>query len=231
MTNTTPQCRRRTETLWEFPETLQPGLVWPMAPKPAPESYLHYLTNFQYAAIPQTNGLRDLLFVTPNTTIHQSNTGDLLSPLEPSLDFEIACAQTALDFGPFILDGERSYKSTTGSIHHTFEEAKAASQDHTQPIPVYTALRALFFQTEDLRYTSERVRLHYSFLIRQKLESYLKGTRIEIAHLPIIYAPAGKQQLVHSEKQNGKATILWVNLEGKYQRHPNADTALFHAAY
>ena len=200
-----------------LPSDLQPGSVAPMQPKDAQEPESHYILNSSYQAQPKRDGQKNFLFGTEEETAHQSRSTSIMGMLAP--EFEAAVQAAARELGDFVLEGERYYRSASGSEHRTAAQAATANiemeQGNIPPIPVYGAFRALFAQGRDLRQSTEDGRVAALTPIVALIQSHLPS-HIQIEAVPTATTPQEKQALLNKQKTEGREGVVWTRRDCSY---------------
>jgi bifunctional non-homologous end joining protein LigD len=128
---------------------------------------------------------------------------------------EEAVKLAAGDTGAFIIDGERYYRSVTGSEHRTAAQCATANAEAGQPtvlpVPVFAAFEALFANGRDLTNQGKLARIEAASGIVAIIHSYLPAdARCAIEHLTPAISTTEKRNLARSQGDEGREGEVWT---------------------
>ena len=196
-----------------IPAIIQPGWVTTMQPVDADLPQSHYILSPSYLGQPKRDGFRNVLFATPTATFHQSRSTSGLGQISP--DFEEAAKAAANEIGPFILDGERYYRSVTGSEHRTAAQAATANasagQPKAMPVAVFAAFEALFVNGRDLRNSTKEDRIQAATGPVALVASHLPEGGARIEAVPTARTTKEKQELADTQQTEGREGEVWTH--------------------
>lgn len=213
-----PANRPQAPKLEGIPEDLQPGRIITMQSSDPKEPQSHFILNSAYLGQPKRDGHRNVIFATEDQTAHQSRSTSALPPLHPG--FEAALQAAARECGPFILDGERYYRSVTGSEHRTAAQAATANinagKGEIQPIPVFACFKALFSKGKNLKNSNEEQRIEAAQYPVAIIASHLPEDGPKIEMLTTAFTTAEKQALADRQKQEKREGEVWTRIDTPY---------------
>ena len=215
-----------------LPADIQPGLVHTMQAVDAVRGREAYIEDENYYGQPKRDGVRNVLFASPDKCLHQSRSTSLM----PSIGggFEEAAMRVAGLMGSFVLDGERYYRSANGQEHRTAAQAAAANIDlgkgGVQPTVVYGVFKALFADGKDLRRSTEEVRVGVGANLGTMLAAALEG-EAAIEALPTAKTRAEKEALVRTQRDEGREGEVWTRRDCCYTGGKGHKTDSFRTKY
>ena len=203
----------------EFPPQLQPGRIQTMQPVDAPDGQANYIHDPNYVGQPKRDGHRNVMFGTPSVSYHQSRSTSGLGQICPEMEEAVKLA--AGDTGAFIIDGERYYRSVTGSEHRTAAQCATANAEAGQPtvlpVPVFAAFEALFANGRDLTNQGKLARIEAASGIVAIIHSYLPAdARCAIEHLTPAISTTEKRNLARSQGEEGREGEVWTHRDAPY---------------
>lgn len=206
-------------TMPEFPPDLQPGLIATMQPVDAEEPQSAFILDGNYLGQPKRDGHRDVLFATATATFHQSRSTSGLG--EITHEFEQAAMAATKETGPFILDGERYYRSVTGSEHRTAAQAATANAlagaPAAPPVAVFAAFEALFVNGRDLRDSTKEERVEAATGPVALIASNLPEGGPQIEAVPTARNTGEKQELAQTQQREEREGEVWTHRHARYE--------------
>lgn len=206
-------------TLSGLPDGIQPGRVATMQPVDADHPQSHYILNGDYLGQPKRDGCRNVLFATADGTFHQSRSTSDLGQISP--DFEKAAKLAAGEIGPFVLDGERYYRSATGSEHRTAAQAAAVNiasgHPKARPVAVFAAFEALFAAGRDLRSETKEERIAAAAGPVARIASHLPKNGAKIEAVPTARTAEEKRLMAEKQKAEGREGEVWTDRSARYE--------------
>jgi len=206
-------------TLAGLPPDMQPGKIETMQPVDADRPQSHYILSSDYLGQPKRDGHRNVLFATETETFHQSRSTAGLGQISP--EFEEAAKAAAEEVGPFVLDGERYYRSVTGSEHRTSAQAAtanaAAGQPKVMPVPVFGAFEALYANGRDLRNSSKEERIQAATGPVALLASHLPEGGARIEAVTTARTTVEKAELANTQQSEGREGEVWTHRHACYE--------------
>jgi bifunctional non-homologous end joining protein LigD len=200
----------------ELPWDLHPGHLATMQPIDAPAPREYYINSPLYIGQPKRDGNRLDVIGEGGAIWYQSKGGNLRRAF--SVDAEQGLKAALEHFGPFILDGELFFVSSSGREHRT--GAQAATFNITAGIldgqvkTTYGIFAALYFNGIDLRNCSELDRISAGaeiagWLLENGWEQYFEP-------VPTTISTQEKQELCDRQKREGREGEVWKLASCRY---------------
>src|SRR6476661_126663 len=192
----------------ELPPHLQPGRIVTMQPVDAPSDRSYYIESPEYWGQPKRDGNRVVVIATPDKVYYQSRSTNLRQ--QASIEIDRTLIDTAAKIGTFVLDGERYYKSCTGSEHRTGAQAATVNIESgfptIQPSAIYAIFKSLFFKGNDLTTVAESERIAAGVEVGEKLANLSPAFEV----LPTFRTTAEKLLLANQQESENKEGEVWV---------------------
>lgn len=199
-----------------LPSDLQPGHLDTMQPVDTLSSREYFIQSPLYIGQPKRDGNRLDIIGEDGTIWYQSRGRNLRRAF--SVDAEQGLKAALEHFGPFVLDGELFYVSSSGREHRTGAQAAtfniAAGVLDGQVKTTYGIFAALYFNGTDLRGCSELDRIAAgaeiaSWLLKNGWDQY-----VEL--VPTAISTQEKQELCDRQRREGREGECWKLVSCRY---------------
>ena len=202
-----------------IPDSLQPGRIATMQATDTVLPRTSYILNPECIGQAKRDGHHDVTIATEEAVAHQSRSTNCMSPF--SIEFDNAAKSVASKLGAFVLDGERYYKSASGSEHRSAAQAATENvnlgQGSVKPVVCYAIFKALYADGKDLRDTEDDlVRVKAAKPIGAALIAALKDSAVEVELLPTAVTTAEKQALADQQESEGREGEVWIRRFARY---------------
>jgi len=210
---------RPTIVLAGIPDSLQPSRIATMQATDTELPRTSYILNPDYIGQAKRDGHHDVTIATAEAVAHQSRSTNCMTPF--SLGFDGAAKAVAAKLGAFVFDGERYFKSASGSEHRTASQAAQENvnlgQGSVKPVVCYAIFKALYADGKDLRdIEDDLVRVEAAKPIVEALIAALQGSAVEVELLPTAVTTAQKQALADRQKAEEREGEVWIRRFARY---------------
>ena len=225
--------------LSEFPDDMQPGRINTMQPVDSEQRRSYFINSDEYYGQPKRNGIRNVIFVTKNAVVHQSRSTSILPPIGHNLEEALMDAADDDAFGPFIMDGERYYRSVDGSEHISAAQAAMANmqleQGDVQPVVVYAVFRMLYFgcaKTETYTYQAMHGASETAVRwINESSTEEFNPKEVAIEFLMPAITKEEKAMLVMNQQSAGREGEVWTRKACRYTGGKSHDLDMVRTKY
>ena len=217
--STARSAARPTVVLAGIPDSMQPGRIATMQATDPTLPRTAFILNGDYVGQAKRDGNHDVTIATADVVAHQSRSTNCMTPF--SIEFDEAAKAVAEKLGPFVLDGERYYRSASGSEHRTASQAATENvklgQGTVKPVVCYAIFKTLYANGQDLRAVEDDlVRIEAAKPVGKALIAALKDSAVVVELLPTAVTTAEKQALADTQKAENREGEVWLRRFAPY---------------
>ena len=207
-------------TLEGLPANFQVGRIATMQPTDAPRPQSSYIVDSAYFGQPKRDGHKNVVFAVPTACAHQSRSTKAAASF--SSVFDKAASLAASEIGSFVLEGEKTYLSVSGSEHRTASEAATENvhlgKGDAQVVVMYSAFQALFHNVSLLNSSAlDRIKVAADIVavINANISDSDKLLLI-VEATPTAITTSEKAALVEDQKASGREGEVWTLINCTY---------------